>query len=605
MSDALPVILLTAAGFLAVVLSLAAGRGISNKIIGVCSAAALTTGIIFYSYGYSLHDGCSLQTVIRTLLMVCRMFSGGCDYGAVSDTPLFRNEWIVTLFWTGHFMAFYMTASAAVRLLGRRLLKKLRTRMLRKDDIRLVYGAEPDTICLIGEPDKKRPVILVSERSDETVSARVDSLKGVEFEGGIALCADSKFLKTIGVRGSRRNLDVYCIGGDPRKNLRYAEALLPALQQRKVPPESLSLFMLGVPEDRASGLLSLNGRYGYGELHSASQYDLIARLVIDKRPPWSFIRCDSAGRAQNDFRVFLVGFGRMGQAVLRQMIVNGQMEGSTFHAEVFDRRMNEERGFFDAVYPSLLKNYDVTLHEAAAGSDLFYEHLESNPPSAVVICSGDARHNMELGGILYRKYGSRPDRPCLIQCTPDSVLIDEKEYRLKDLNVREMDRAARKLNHILRGGTSEAEDWKNCDPLSRANCRASVRFFPAHLHAAGISAGEAAAGKWPPSPETLENLSRTEHRRWCAFYLSMGYEPMDGAELERRCGQFRRGETENITSNTASATHARLVPWDELDGLSRRIKDASGRTEDLKADDRNNVLAVPEILRETAPEAPA
>ena len=604
MSGTLPVILLTVIGFLAVVLSLGAGKGVNGKITGVCIAAALTTGIVFYGYGYSYHEGFSLTAVIKTLLMVCRMFSGGCDYSVVGDTPLFGNGWAVALFWIGHFSAFYMTASAAVRLLGRRLLKKLRIRMLRVGDIRLVYGAEPDTLCLIGDREKNHPLILVTERSDEAVSARADSLGAVEFEGGAALCADTRFLKTIGTRGSRRKLDVCCIGSDPVGNLRYAETLLPALRERKVPPEALSLFILGVPEERASRLLALDGRYGYGELYSASRYELTARLAVEKCPPWSFIRCDSAGRAQNDFRVFLVGFGRMGQAMLREMIVNGQMEGSAFHAEVFDRRMNEERGFFEALYPSLLKNYDVALYEAAANSKLFHEHLESNPPAVIVLCSGDAGYNMELGGILYRKYGSRPDRPRVIQCSPDSVLVDEKEYRPGYPDVRKADRAAMELNHILRGGASAAEDWKECDPLSRADCRAAVRFFPAHLHAAGVSLGEAAAGKWPPPPETLENLSRTEHRRWRAFRHALGCETMDGAELEQRCARFRRGETGSITDNTAAGTHACLVPWEELDDLSRRIKDAAGISEDFKAPYRKNVLAVPGVLRKEDPDQP-
>ena len=95
-------------------------------------------------------------------------------------------------------------------------------------------------------------------------------------------------------------MDVYCIGSDPSRNLRYAEALLPALQGKKVDPDKLSLFLLGVPEERASRLLALDGRYGYGEVFSCSQYELIARLIVEKRPPWSFIRCDADGRAGND-----------------------------------------------------------------------------------------------------------------------------------------------------------------------------------------------------------------------------------------------------------------------------------------------------------------
>lgn len=598
MNDTLVVILLTMVGFLAVILSLALSKSASSKIVGICAFVAMIVGVIFYGYGNSYNEGFSFAVVFKTLLNVCRMYSGSWDYGVVKGTPWFSNGVIVALFWLGHVMAFYITASTAVRFLGQRVLKKLRTRMLRKGDLRLVYDASADTICLAGEGDKKHPIILVSEYSDEGISDMADSLGGVDFSGGIAQCTDKKFLKTIHMKGSRKKMDVYCIGNDPSKNLRYAESLLNALQEREIPSESLSLFLLGVPEDRASLLLAFNGNYGYGTLFACSRHDLIARLIVEKCPPWSMIHCDEVGKATNDFRVLMVGFGQLGQAVLKELLVNSQIEGSTFHAEVFDRRMDEERGFFNTLYPGLLKNYDIVLHEANADSDSFLDQLNQYSPSMIVLCSLDNAHNMQMGKILYRKYGSRPDRPRLIQCMSDSILIDEMEYRLGSVDVREMDRDAMALYHVFRGGASAEEDWKSCDSLSRASCRAAVRFFPAHLHAAGVSSVNTLAENWPPSSELLENLARTEHRRWCAFYMVMGYDQMDEAELQQRCEQYRRGEIESVVNNAAKATHARLVPWERLDNLSSLLKKFTGKSVDFKDSDRKNVLAIPEIMRQ-------
>ena len=44
-------------------------------------------------------------------------------------------------------------------------------------------------------------------------------------------------------------------------------------------------------------------------------------------------------------------------------------------------------------------------------------------------------------------------------------------------------------------------------------------------------------------------------------------------------------------------THACLVPWEDLDALSARESEITGVRVDYKAMDRNNVLAVPDILR--------
>ena len=597
MSDTVYVITLTAVCFLAAILSLAMSKAANGRLMGVCAVVSIVVGIYFYGYTYSYRDGFSVAIVLKTLLAVCRMFGGVNDAGTVGAVPLFANGTAMSLFWAGHFLAFYLTASAAITVLGKRMMKYLRTAMLHWGDLCLVYDASPDSIRLAGERRKGRAMVLVTERTDESVSALADALGAVEFPGGRNLCADAKFLKGIGVNSDRRSVDVYCIGADPGRNQRYAEALLSALQAQEVSPENTSLFLLGVSEDRANRLLAQGDRYGYGALFACNQYELIARLAVEKCPPWDFWSFDADGRAKGDLRAMVVGFGQMGVAVLRQLLINGQMAGSTFHAEVFDRRMNDLRGFVDACYPALLSQYDIALHAADADSALFYERLAANTPNLIVLCTSSRKQNAELADNLYRLYSRRRDRPCVIQCTPDAALIDDVEYRLDSVDVRGMDRAAMVLNHVYCGGPSPEADWKDCDPFSRASCRAAVDFFPAFLKAAGVTREEALDGKWPPAPRVLENLSRTEHMRWCAFYLAMGYTPMSEAEFSSRCEQYRRGEIRRIAKNTEAMTHACLIPWDDLDGLSRRENAVTGGSVDYKSLDTDNVLAMPDILR--------
>ena len=598
MINTLLVVVLSAVCFLAVILSLTMSKAVNSRIMGVCAVVAIAVGIGVYGYGNSYKDGFSITVVLKTLLDVCRMFGGINNYSVVSGTPLFESKVMTALFWAGHFLAFYLTASAAVAILGQRIMRDLRIAMLRWGDLCLVYDANPDTIRLVGEKRRGRAIVLVTERSDETVSAFAETLGAVAFPGGRSMCADGRFLKGIGVKGDRRPVDVYCIGSDPTRNLRYAEALLDALQARNVAPEATSLFLLGAAEDQASHLLAQGGRYGYGALFACDQYELIARLAVKKRPPWSFLSFDADGRARGDLRTMVVGFGRMGQAVLRELVINGQMEGNAFHADVFDSRMNDLRGFVEACYPALLTEYDIALHAADANSSLFYQRLAERPPNVILLCTNSRKQNAGLADKLWRIFSNRPERPCIIQCSPEGALIDHTEYRLDSVDVRGMDRAAMVLNHIYCGGPSPEADWKDCAPFSRASCRAAVDFFPAMLKAANVTSEQARAGGWPPAPEILENLSRTEHLRWCAFYLSMGYKPMGEAEFTRRCEQYRRGEVSRISRNDAEKTHACLAPWERLDELSRLENAVTGGSVDYKAMDTDNVLAIPEILRQ-------
>ena len=80
---------------------------------------------------------------------------------------------------------------------------------------------------------------------------------------------------------------------------------------------------------------------------------------------------------------------------------------------------------------------------------------------------------------------------------------------------------------------------------------------------------------------------------------------MDAAELQERCERYRRGEIVNIVNNAAGATNACLVPWEQLDELSRLVSEVTGKPVDYKAMDRNNVLAIPDVLRQAAQEGAA
>ena len=213
MNATIPVILLALAAFLAAILSLAANKSLNSRIMGVCAVIAIGVGTLSYGYGYSLDNGgihgagFSISVVLKTLLSVCRMFGGVNDFAAVRNTPLFAGEAMVSLFWAAHFMAFYLTASAAIAVLGKRMMKYLRTLLLRRGALCLVYDATPDSIRLAGQRRKGGSMALICERSDETVSVLADELGAVEFQGGRNLCADEKFLKTLGVHDGRA-LDV-------------------------------------------------------------------------------------------------------------------------------------------------------------------------------------------------------------------------------------------------------------------------------------------------------------------------------------------------------------------------------------------------------------
>ena len=588
--------LLTLAVFVACILFLAVDARSRERVMVACATFSGLVGTLFYGYAYAWTGGLSIKTIVQALSITFRTFVGVHDYDALLKVPLFNNVVLQSIFWIAYFVGVFASASALLAALGGKLMMRIRERLLRRQSLILVYGATSETLGLVRARQKKQGLVFVCESALDNLSP-FDAMGGVVYTGGASRCASQAFLKTLGYHGERA-LDVYCVSEDPGMNLRYAARLREALAQTGVSPEKTSLFLLGVPERRASALEAHEGRYGYGSLFACERHELAARLAIRCCPPWTRMTFDDRGRATRDFRAVIVGFGQTGRAVLYELVKNGQMEGSAFHTEVFDPQITQLSGPLRACNPELLNVYDIVLHGDGAQSTAFYDCLEAHTPDIVVLCAGSERRNAEFALELERFFGPRPQKPAIVQCTRNGVAVDGEVRRVEDIDVRRMDGMAMVLNHVYCKGPSPEADWQACDPFSRASSRASADFAPAFLRAAGVTAEEALAGSWPPPPQTLENLARTEHLRWCAFHLVMGYTPMSEEEYSARTERFRNGEKLRVSRNTEAMTHACLVPWEDLDALSARENAATGKNIDYKAMDVANVAAIPDILRQ-------
>ena len=133
--------------------------------------------------------------------------------------------------------------------------------------------------------------------------------------------------------------------------------------------------------------------------------------------------------------------------------------------------------------------------------------------------------------------------------------------------------------------------------------RASADFMPAMLYAVGKTEEEVVENGLNLTPEQRQTLGMTEHLRWCAFHYVMGYRPMSAETFEKRAAEYLRQKQETgtsqvrITKNAAEREHACLIPWDELDELSRRENEITGKNLDYKEMDIQNVLAIEKLLR--------
>lgn len=607
------VTLITSALFLAMILELAATPKFAGRMARIFLVIAAVSGLLIYSYGYTADpaDGVAVDA-IRSLLAVCGMLVAKMDFALVQDLPPFDREWGKVLFWVVHWCALYATASAAITTVGAEALRKLRLYLARWGKLEIVYGVNADSVAFGTElaAGRRTPVVFVDSGASPAFTGEIARAGCVLRTDGAALAADPAFAKSLGVRGGKRKITLYALSKDPGENLRRAKAFLEAAKKLGAQPRQLSLVILGQENGDISGLQVLGDRYGYGYVTVFSEAALAARLLVRTYPPCNTVSFDEQGAAQEDFEALIAGFGRTGQEVLRQLVMNGQFAGSRFRAAVFAPDCGAVKGYFAKCCGQVLEQYDIRFYPCDARSEQMYDYIleRGGKLKYLVLCTGSEDMNreiaQELEDFLDRQGMELPIYQCTargIRYSRGNITQEQKLYRPEVLSMEELDRMAMVINHRYqpepRGSALEA--WMKCDYFSRMSCRASADFSPAMLRAAHKTAEQVLEEGWDLTPEQQENLSRTEHLRWCAYHYCMGFAPMSQEEYDSRERLYLQDRSIRVGKNMRKRTHACLRPWEELDALSERESRITGKHVDYKASDMKNVMAMPELLRQS------
>lgn len=611
------VIIATLALFLAMILLLAAKPKFAGTLTGVFIAIAAVGGLFFYGYGFAATTQDVSLAIIRALLAVCGMYVGKMDLGSISAAPGMEHTWVQVLFWIVHLLALYATASAAITTVGAEALRKLRLWLARWGQLNLIYGVSDETLSLGKKllAKKSGAVVFIDNKPDAANAAAIAKAGCVLRSDEEALKVGAKFMKTVGANRKNREITLYAMETDPANSLQYAAKLLKALQSYEIPAENIRLVIRGQENSAASSLQVLGQQYGYGTVTVIQEASLAARILVQNYPPCDTVSFDADGKAQEDFETLIVGFGHIGQAVLRQLVMNGQFEGSTFRAAVFSPDCKTVMGHFAKSFAHVLKQYDISFHASDARSEALYDYLAQRGEKInyLVVCTGSDKLNQEIAEDMADYLDGTGLRIPMYLCTHRGVKafgLDGKAtkfhslYHPDVLSMEGLDKMAMLINHHYQGDPEYDifQTWRACDYFSRTSCRAFADFIPAVLRMVGKTMEQVAENGWDLTDKQLENLGKTEHARWCAFHYCMGFSPMTEEEycqrLETYLQQKAAGEQPiRIGKNMRERTHACLTGWEELDALSARENAITGKTVDYKQMDRENVLIVPKLLR--------
>ena len=615
MQNAVSIILGTVAIYLALFFHVAFSPKLSRKLIGGAAAAVLVCGLVFYGLCFASLGDHAVWAIFNTCSAVCKLFVGEGSADAIADSPLLQYDFIRIFYSALSFLGIFATTGAAISAIGARFLRHVRLYLQRRKELAVITPLNTNTVQLARELTEQThtAVVFVDETPDSDCLSTATELGCIVRSGSPALDASPAFLHSIGAAKGGRRIHLFALDPDRYQNRRYAEKFLDALQQRQIGQTQTSLTVLTEEDTTESAFSGSEG--AYGSVLCVNEEYMAARLLMKKAPLYETVSFDETGRATENFHALVVGSGKVGQAVIKQIVMNGQFCGSRFRLTVFDPVFESITGRFRHECSQLFQNYDIQVYNADARSNQMYAFLSENWRKLhyIVVCTGSDSSNREvcqqIGHFLAMQGRELPLYICSsrgLQRITSTEVTRWDLFTCQVLCSDEIDRKAQLLNHAYCGNDkSPEENWADCDYFSRMSSRASADFAPAFLKMAGLAPDTVPEGNWV-SGELLENMAMTEHERWCAFHYCMGFRPMTREEFEERSRIYREKKAEDpatryrIGKDMFARIHCCLIPWEELDDLSARENAVTGKNVDYKQMDRNNVLTLPELLKESA-----
>ena len=602
--SSIAIILIAAAVFLALIIWFTEDTEHVKIWTGIAFLVAILGGLCIYgTIDANQFSEIPPIAVLRTVIHVCKMFGNAGD-GSHDAFVKIVGESIFTscFYWIVHFFAYFSVISAVILVIGKDILRSFRTWLLRFREIEIIYGIDDNTLGL-GEALKKgRKISLVFVGNGSVNDSYINRTGALVYSDPNAMQPTGKFLKRLGIKGKGRKIRISTLSKDVEKNYSYALKMLKCLEEAGVDPSNTELVMFARAAMLGNELQALGDHYGYGMVKAYDQTELAARLLTWKYPLSDEMTFDDKGKATKDVDILMVGFGGIGQELIRKIVPVGQFEGSSFHVHIFDPAFEKKNGFFSSRYPDLLKKYDIQIEAVDARSERFSEYVKEKAKSLSLITV--AVGNEELGqeityGIIDILADNDVEMP-VYQCYKDKIIRNKAREECVTTSVFDkeimygqgLNALAKEINHYYCGEGSAEEQWKTCDYFSRMSSCASADYLSGLLKRLGLDkvSPESISG------ELLENLAKCEHLRWMGFHYAIGYTPMDKKELAERAELYKKGLVPSVAKNAKNKRHACLIPWEEIDELSSLETTLTGRHHDFKQVDRDNVKAVWEII---------
>ena len=605
------------------------------------------------------------NVALRAIFSTMRMFVMNSDLesftDAIGEQYLQDNAWLAFLFLIIHVLAAVFIQAALLSIFGRKIIDYYRLHYLgitikrsgieyKRTEVFIINGCDKNALVL-GEniatndkpnEDENRNRIVIFWIGEDDDEKQIQDK--VNHFNGIVQKIEKKhnreyFLQKAGMgkrTGSRRKFNIIfmpassSIADDVCEVAKFA-------QSKNIKKENLAVYAFVLSawskERVQKSILKDDGRtrrYDY-IIHIINIVDLLVRQMISTHPPYRRKGLGiKNGKAARGLNVMILGFGPVGENTLMHFVMNGQFQGKDdnnreikMQATIVDSRIDSLEECFHQRYPGLNVSCDINFYGFDVRGKEFFELLkkEDNIDYIVVTLNNDELNKQIALDILrfYKKQKPEKELPVIAVFEKDGVLYEQnpnddiyiygcREEVLKDsIIIREnLDTMAKAVHDsYVPDNASEKEDWYDLNWFSQESNRATADFIPAMLFLASKTEEELledGVKSLTDDDDLKEVLSQTEHLRWNAFHVAMGYSPLSIEQMQARFNKVNKMSYARKDSDRQ--LHACLVSWDELDNLkkvyNKLAQDAGDKKEairDFKNNDRTIITSIPEYLK--------
>lgn len=542
---------------------------------------------------YSLYEYDISTNIIWAIISTVEMVVMNLDLEHIAQSCR-ENTLYMSIFTLAHAMAIVLVATTILSIWGKRLTTKMILRICRNKRSYIFFDTNNEAMTLATDllrKESSRIVIFVSDDESkvediERIGAYyIDPSKSHNKLGGSSL-----FTNIIS-----SNSELFYLSANEAQNMNGALYILSLLSQLspeklRVAEESIDLHIRIDSDDMQQVFEESRKARGVNLNFSIfNEAEIIATQFIHNHAPVKYIAPDTErAAATTDYEVMIIGFGKVGRAILRKTIEFGQFVGSTYRTTIVDIAIRQKLGSFNADYPAITKNYAIDTLEDYASSDTFFDQLRERSSSLkqiIISLPTDAQNikrSIEIHKILSAM--GRTDIDIIVvtrsgdgynfihtskNFTSIHCIGRKEDIYTEDIIVNDAlaAQAVTTHNHYNAQKAPERQEaWRTLSShKQQSNISASLH-IPTKLALMGLttqtiqqfSTSEEYLEFLRSNKERYDNLARTEHLRWNAFHFVRGW---------RVWGLSDENSAGHPTGDGQRKLHICLVDWDSLNAL--------------------------------------